>query len=79
MVYNNGVPITKPLAVRIPGWDNGETWNREHSWPQNRGVDSTSGPDGSDLFHLIPSKESDNSTRGDLNFGGQFGQQPRGR
>ena len=22
----------------IPGWDSGTTWNREHTWPQSRGV-----------------------------------------
>ena len=80
VVYNNGVAITKVTSGNsgIPGWDDGNTWNREHSWPQNRGVDSTSAPDGSDLFHLFSSKMTDNSTRGDLNFGGVFGAQTRG-
>jgi endonuclease I len=79
VVYNNRVPVTKPTGGSIPGWDNGVTWNREHSWPQARGVDGTGAPDGTDMFHVIPAKESDNSTRGNLNFGGQFGQQPRGQ
>lgn len=78
VVYNNRVPITKPTSGSIPGWDNGVTWNREHSWPQARGVDTTSAPDGSDMHHVLPSIPSDNSTRGNLNFGGVFGQQPRG-
>ncbi|MEO0530193.1 MAG: endonuclease, partial [Planctomycetota bacterium] len=32
----------------IPGWDSGNSWNREHTWPRSRGVNS-SGPDNSDL------------------------------
>src|SRR3954447_16022302 len=80
VVYNNGVTITKVTSgtTGIPGWDNGVTWNREHTWPQNRGVESTSGPDGSDMFHLFPAKNSDNSSRQDLNYGGVYGQQNRG-
>ena len=29
-----------PASTGIPGWDNGVTWNREHTWPQSRGVGS---------------------------------------
>lgn len=79
VVYNNRIPITKPTGDSIPGWDNGNTWNREHSWPQARGVDGTGAPDGSDMHHVLPSKNSDNGTRDNYNFGGAFGQQPRGR
>lgn len=57
----------------IPGWDSGNTWNREHTWPQSRGVGS-SGPDYSDLHQLRPSDPQVNSTRGNSGFGGQFGQ-----
>lgn len=78
VVYNNGVSITKNTVGSIPGWDAGATWNREHSWPQSRGVDTTSTPDGSDLHHLFSSKTSDNTIRGNLNFGGAFGQPSRG-
>lgn len=78
VIYNNGVPITKKTVGSIPGWDGGTTWNREHSWPQNRGVDTTGEPDGTDLFHLFSSKMTDNSTRGDRNYGGVYGQTTRG-
>ncbi|HVT26679.1 MAG TPA: endonuclease [Lacipirellulaceae bacterium] len=57
----------------IPGWDSGTTWNREHTWPQSRGVGS-SGPDSSDLFNLRPALTANNGDRGSLNFGGAFGQ-----
>ncbi len=80
LVYNNGVAIdVSGLSGPPAGWDNGITWNREHSWPQDRGVSSTSPPDGTDLHHLLPSFNSDNSERGNLNFGGAFGAQSRGQ
>ncbi len=47
-------------------------WNREHTWPRSRGVDS-SGPDNSDVHHLRPSDIGINSDRGNLHFGGAFG------
>ncbi|BBO33678.1 endonuclease [Lacipirellula parvula] len=56
-----------------PGWDSGATWNREHTWPRSRGVE-TSGPDDSDLFALRPALTSGNGDRANYNFGGTFGQ-----
>jgi endonuclease I len=73
VVYNNGVAITKNTVGSIPGWDGGNTWNREHSWPQSRGVDGEGSPDGSDMHHVFASKMTDNSTRGNLNFSGTYG------
>ena len=57
----------------IPGWDSGNSWNREHTWPKSHGVGS-SGHDSSDLHQLRPSDPVINSQRGNLNFGGNFGQ-----
>jgi endonuclease I len=62
----------------IPGWDGGTTWNREHTWPQSRGIVNTSSPDGSDLFELRPALSSQNSSRGNNNYGGAFGSRPSG-
>jgi endonuclease I len=62
----------------IPGWDSGNTWNREHTWPQSRGVDS-SGADSSDLHMLRPSDPGLNSSRGNLDFGGAYGSRPGGQ
>lgn len=56
----------------IPGWDSGATWNREHTWPQSRGVLDT-GPDTGDLFELRPSLTVNNGDRGNANYGGAFG------
>jgi endonuclease I len=61
----------------IPGWNNGTSWDREHTWPRSRGV-AESGPDNSDLFNLRPSTPSVNGERGNLNFGGAYGAQPFG-
>lgn len=59
----------------IPGWDSGTTWNREHTWPQSRGIVNTSAPDGSDLFELRPALTSNNGDRGNVNYGGAYGAQ----
>jgi endonuclease I len=47
-------------------WDGGETWNREHIWPQSRGVDS--GAANSDLFNLRACNPTVNSTRSNNQF-----------
>lgn len=62
----------------IPGWDSGATWNREHTWPQSRGIANTSPPDGTDLFELRPALTANNGDRGNLNYGGAYGAQPAG-
>ena len=74
LAYSNeslNVSIINPNGS-IPGWDSAATWNREHTWPRSRGVDS-SGPDDSDLHQLRPTDTQVNSNRGSLNFGGAFG------
>jgi endonuclease I len=47
-------------------WDSGATWNREHLWPQSRGV--SDGPGRSDLFALRPCDPGVNSSRGNKWF-----------
>lgn len=64
-------------SVGLPGWDSGASWNREHTWPRSRGVNS-SGPDNTDLHQLRPADPSDNGSRSNLSFGGEYGQ-PYGR
>ncbi len=45
-------------------WDGGASWNREHTWPDSRGVGQPdSGPDFSDLHHLRAANPSANSSR----------------
>ena len=51
-------------------WDGGDTWNREHVWPQSLsgGLYGTSGA-GSDIHHIRPTINSINSSRGNQKFG----------
>jgi endonuclease I len=53
-------------------WDGAATWNREHTWPQSRL--GSGGQAVSDLFNLRACTTSVNSDRGNLHFGGAFGQ-----
>lgn len=64
-------------AGPIPGWNNGISWNREHTWADSRGL-AGNGPDYSDLHHLRAATPSVNSSRGNKNFGGAYGAQPYG-
>jgi endonuclease I len=78
MVYDRtSLDVSSFNTSGIHGWDGGTTWNREHTWPRSRGVNS-SGPDDSDLFELRPALTANNGDRGDLNFGGAFGAQAAG-
>ena len=56
----------------IPGWDNGVSWNREHTWPDSRL--GSSGAPRSDLFNLRPSDNGVNSDRANTDFGAAYGQ-----
>lgn len=53
-------------------WDSGETYNREHTWPQSKGADS--GIDmGHDMQSVRPAKSSLNSGRGNTAYGESTG------
>lgn len=43
------------------------SWNREHLWPRSRGVEDT-GPDNSDMFHVVPCDDDVNTQRSNLFF-----------
>ncbi len=73
LIYDRDSLDVSNLNGSVPGWDNGVSWNREHTWPRALGVDS-SGPDNSDLHMLRPSDPAVNSDRGNLHFGGAYGQ-----
>ena len=49
-------------------WDAGNTYDREHVWPQSLGGFGTSGA-GADLHHLRPTSPTINSTRGNKPYG----------
>jgi endonuclease I len=54
-------------AKLVAKWDSALTWNREHVWPNSRGV-GESGP-GSDPHMIRPASVSTNSGRGNLFYG----------
>lgn len=51
-----------------PSWDGG--WNREHTWPNSKGL---SGSDEDDLMMLRPTSVSENSSRGNTAYGQSSG------
>ncbi len=49
-------------------WDSGKTWNREHTWPQSKGANSSI-PMGHDMQSVRPTQTSVNSSRGNDAYG----------
>ncbi len=47
-------------------WDSGATWNREHTWPNSKGL---GGNDENDIMMLRPTWVSENSSRGNTAYG----------
>jgi endonuclease I len=61
--YNNVILVYKRTSV-LGLWDGGNTWNREHVWPQSL----LSGASKSDLHNLKPADPNVNSSRGNNAF-----------
>lgn len=61
------------LGTSVSGvWDGGNTWNREHVWPQSLlgvSADNSTVNTASDLHNLKPSDPAENSSRGNKFFG----------
>ena len=53
-----------------PAWDSGATWNREHTWPNSKGLN---GNDENDIMMLRPTSTSENSSRGNTAYGESAG------
>ncbi len=53
-----------------PAWDSGSSWNREHTWPNSKGL---GGDDENDLMMLRPTSTSENSSRGNKAYGKSSG------
>ncbi len=49
-----------------PDWDGGSTWNREHTWPDSKGLN---GNDENDIMMLRPTASRVNSSRGNKAYG----------
>ena len=50
-----------------PDWDSGNTWNREHVWPNSKG--DASGQGENDIMMLRPTAKSENGSRGNKAYG----------
>lgn len=53
-----------------PDWDGGSTWNREHVWPNSKGLE---GSDEDDIMMLRPTSIKENSSRGNTAYGESSG------
>ena len=51
-------------------WDSAATWNREHTWPNSKGLD---GNDENDIMMLRPTWVQENSSRGNTAYGQSSG------
>lgn len=51
-------------------WDSGKTYNREHTWPNSKGL---GGRDEDDIMMLRPTISSENSSRGNTAYGESAG------
>lgn len=51
-------------------WDGGSTWNREHTWPNSKGLD---GNDENDIMMIRPTVSSENNSRGNTAYGESSG------
>ena len=52
-------------------WDDGATWNREHTWPDSKG--NLAGKGENDIMMLRPTKKSENGSRGNKAYGESSG------
>ncbi len=51
-------------------WDSAATWNKEHTWPNSKGL---GGSDENDIIMLRPTSVSENSSRGNTAYGQSSG------
>ncbi len=51
-------------------WDSGKTWNREHTWPNSKGLN---GNDENDIMMLRPTLTQENGSRGNKAYGASTG------
>ena len=76
-IQNNGSPSNKISAFYSgeeigPDWDSGNTWNREHTWPNSKGGSKDNdggGVNEVDIMMIRPETSSNNSSRGNKAYG----------
>lgn len=72
---NSGSPSTISSfysgAAIGPDWDGGDTWNREHTWPNSKG--DLAGNGENDIMMLRPAATSENGSRSNKAYGESTG------
>lgn len=68
--YSNKISSFYSGKLIGPSWDSGSTWNREHTWPNSKGL---GGNDENDIMMLRPTSVSENSSRGNTAYGQSSG------
>lgn len=63
--YNN-ISSFYSGTVLNGNWDSAATWNREHTWPNSKGL---GGSDENDIMMLRPTSVKENSSRGNTAYG----------
>ena len=71
---NNGGKISSFYSGEAigPDWDGGNTWNREHTWPNSKSLHDKS-YDSADIMTLRPTSVKENSNRGNKAYGESSG------
>lgn len=70
MVSDSGHISSFYSGIKLNGaWDGGNTWNREHTWPNSKGFDNQD----NDLMMLRPTSVQENTSRGNLAYGESTG------
>lgn len=55
--------------MHTSAWDGGATWNREHTWPNSKCINTNKTKDSADIMMLRPTLKSENGSRGNKSYG----------
>ena len=68
--YNNYISSFYSGRQIGPKWDSAKTWNKEHTWPNSKGME---GSDEDDVMMIRPTSVQENSSRGNTAYGQSSG------
>ncbi len=64
---NNVILLYRRIPMAKSLYNDNDGWNKEHTWPESRGLGST-GPDQNDVHNLFAADKNVNALRGNLYF-----------
>ncbi len=64
--YDKGISSFYSGKSIGPAWDGGSSWNKEHTWPNSKGL---GGSDEDDVMMIRPTWKQENSSRGNTAYG----------